>query len=574
MPAYNYTTLDDPLQTDFMTQANGINNAGQIVGQYHNSSGYHGFLYSAGTYTPIDDPLATISTVAYDINDAGEIVGFYASNATHGFLYDPTKSVNPFTTLDFPGANTTTPTKINASGQVVGLIFDSVGSGEHGFLYRDHLFSAIDAPQATTGTAVGGINASGQIVGSYHTATETNGFLFNPSTGSYTPLIDPVARFTFAEDINDAGQIVGSFREANGHEHGFLYSGGTYTTFDVPNSTLTHAFGINNAGQIVGRYTNASGQHGFLLTITPNPPPPTGTTADMILRASNSSLSAGQYEIYDIGNNSLLAANQLGQVGTDWQFVTLGGFFGSDTTDMLLRNGNTGGVEVYDISNNRLTGANFMGTVGLNWQFSGVGNFSSQGESDMLLRNSNNGGLEVYDIANNQITNAAFIGTIGVDWQFSGVGNFSGMPGETDLLLRNSRTGALEVYDIANNQLTGAAFIGTVGLDWQFAGIAPIHAAGASDLVLRNVTTGAFEVYDIAGNQLVGAASLGQVGLDWQLGGYAADPPTLPGAFADVSNDQLVQAMAGLGGGSGEADGLNVVADTAQQQLLTMPLQG
>jgi len=623
MPAYNYTTLDDPLQTDFMTQANGINNAGQIVGQYHNSSGYHGFLYSAGTYTPIDDPLATISTVAYDINDAGEIVGFYASNATHGFLYDPTKSVNPFTTLDFPGANTTTPTKINASGQVVGLIFDSVGSGEHGFLYRDHLFSAIDAPQATTGTAVGGINASGQIVGSYHTATETNGFLFNPSTGSYTPLIDPVARFTFAEDINDAGQIVGSFREANGHEHGFLYSGGTYTTFDVPNSTLTHAFGINNAGQIVGRYTNASGQHGFLLTIAPNPPPPTGTTADMILRASNSSLSAGQYEIYDIGNNSLLAANQLGQVGTDWQFVTLGGFFGSDTTDMLLRNGNTGGfevydisnnlitnaaflgtvglnwqvmgfgnfsssgetdmilrnagtggVEVYDISNNRLTGANFMGTVGLNWQFLGRGNFSSQGESDMLLRNSNNGGLEVYDIANNQITNAAFIGTIGVDWQFSGVGNFSGMPGETDLLLRNSRTGALEVYDIANNQLTGAAFIGTVGLDWQFAGIAPIHAAGASDLVLRNVTTGAFEVYDIAGNQLVGAASLGQVGLDWQLGGYAADPPTLPGAFADVSNDQLVQAMAGLGGGSGEADGLNVVADTAQQQLLTMPLQG
>ncbi|TMJ86375.1 MAG: hypothetical protein E6G76_14615, partial [Alphaproteobacteria bacterium] len=136
---------------------------------------------------------------------------------------------------------------MNASGQVVGLIFNNVGSGEHGFLYSGHLFSTIDAPQATTGTAVGGINAAGQIVGSYHTATATNGFLFDPSTGTYTPLIDPVASFTFAEDINDAGQIVGSFREANGHEHGFLYSGGTYTTFDVPNSTLTHAFGINNA---------------------------------------------------------------------------------------------------------------------------------------------------------------------------------------------------------------------------------------------------------------------------------------------------------------------------------------
>jgi len=119
----------------------------------------------------------------------------------------------------------------------------------------------------------------------------------------------------------------------------------------------------------------------------------------------------------------------------------------------------------------------------------------------------------------------------------------------------------LELYDINNNQLTGAAFIGTVGLDWRFAGIAPIRAASASDLVLRNVNTGAFEVYDIAGNTLVGAASLGGVGLDWRLGGFAADPPT------DNSGDigQLVQAMAGFGGGS--ADTSNTVllgADTSQ----------
>src|SRR3954449_13334075 len=79
----------------------------------------------------------------------------------------------------------------------------------------------------------------------------------------------------------------------------------------------------------------------FLLTITPNPPPPTGTMADMILRHG----ADGQYEIYDIGNNSLLASYQLGQVGTDWKFVGLGSFFGSDTTDMILRNSNAGGFE-------------------------------------------------------------------------------------------------------------------------------------------------------------------------------------------------------------------------------------
>jgi hypothetical protein len=185
----------------------------------------------------------------------------------------------------------------------------------------------------------------------------------------------------------------------------------------------------------------------------------------------------------------------------------------------------------------------------------------------------NTNAFEVYEISNNQITNAAFIGTVGLDWQFSGVGNFSGVPGESDLLLRNVNTGGLEVYNIANNQLTGAAFLGTVGLDWQFAGVAPVHSAGASDLVLRNVNTGAFEVYDITNNQIVGAALLGQIGLEWQLGGFAVDPPTASMAGSDGSTSQLVQAMAGFGGG-GADDSLNAApfgADTSQQTFLTTP---
>ena len=53
----------------------------------------------------------------------------------------------------------------------------------------------------------------------------------------------------------------------------------------------------------------------------------------------------------------------------------------------------------------------------------------------------------------------------------------------------------------------------------------------------------------------------------------AVDPPTASGAFADLSNDQLVQAMAGFGGGSGgTASTAGVVnADASQQTLLTTP---
>jgi hypothetical protein len=77
-------------------------------------------------------------------------------------------------------------------------------------------------------------------------------------------------------------------------------------------------------------------------------------------------------------------------------------------------------------------------------------------------------------------------------------------------------------------------------------------------LVLRNVNTGAFQVYNIADNQLTGSAPLGTVGLDWQLpqlpsglpgGGFAASSPS--GSMGSSgSTSQLVQAMAGFGGGA------------------------
>jgi probable HAF family extracellular repeat protein len=91
MPVYNYTTLDDPSSVGFTTTAGGINSAGQIVGNYGNASGTHGFLYSSGAYITIDDPLATGETTADGINATGLIVGGYRSieNATHGFIYNP-----------------------------------------------------------------------------------------------------------------------------------------------------------------------------------------------------------------------------------------------------------------------------------------------------------------------------------------------------------------------------------------------------------------------------------------------------------------------------------------------------
>jgi Cadherin-like len=318
-------------------------------------------------------------------------------------------------------------------------------------------------------------------------------------------------------------------------------SDGLYEIYDLGNNAILAGYSLGQVG--------AEWQFAGLDNFNNN-------TTGMLLRNS----STGEFEVYDISNNNISSAASLGMVGSDWQVAGFGNFSSRGTSDMILRNSNTGAFEVYDIANNQISGAASLGMVGSDWQVAGFGDFSSRpGETDMIMRNTTTGGLEVYDISNNQITSAAFLGA-SLDWKVAGVGNFSSIAGETNILLRNSSTGAFEVYDIANNQITGAAFLGTVGLEWQVAGFGPVNGASTSDMVLRNVNTGAFEVYDIANNQITSAAALGSVGLDWQVGGFAPA--------------QLVQAMAGFGGGSGAAESSNTVvlgADTSQQSVLTTP---
>jgi len=84
----------------------GVNKAGQIVGQYVDTSGvFHGWELSGGAFTTLDVPFAgATGTVAGGINDSEEIVGGWnesgATQNQHGF----TLSSSTYTSFDYPGA--------------------------------------------------------------------------------------------------------------------------------------------------------------------------------------------------------------------------------------------------------------------------------------------------------------------------------------------------------------------------------------------------------------------------------------------------------------------------------------
>ena len=80
----------------------------------------------------------------------------------------------------------------------------------------------------------------------------------------------PDASSTFAQAINDNGQMVGFYRGFSeiDYDHGFLLDGGQFSTIDFPDAIGTNILAINNNGQMVEFYRDVSRtKHGFIASI-------------------------------------------------------------------------------------------------------------------------------------------------------------------------------------------------------------------------------------------------------------------------------------------------------------------
>jgi probable HAF family extracellular repeat protein len=71
---------------------------------------------------------------------------------------------------------------------------------------------------------------------------------------------------SFAEDINEAGQVVGFADTSGGDRHAFLYSNGTMQDLGTLGGTKSFAYSINEAGQVVGaaEISGETTRHAFL----------------------------------------------------------------------------------------------------------------------------------------------------------------------------------------------------------------------------------------------------------------------------------------------------------------------
>ncbi len=152
--AAEYSVTDLGTLGGATSDAEGINNSGQVVGSAFLSSGQkHAFLYSNGTMADLGT-LGGTSSAAWGVNDGGQVVGGATTvSSGYAFVY----SNGTMTELPTPSG---LAYAINGSGQIVG------NAGGQAFLYANATTVNLGGLPGGSGSAAYGINDNGQVVGS------------------------------------------------------------------------------------------------------------------------------------------------------------------------------------------------------------------------------------------------------------------------------------------------------------------------------------------------------------------------------------------------------------------------
>ncbi|WON73942.1 PEP-CTERM sorting domain-containing protein [Nitrosospira sp. Is2] len=248
------------------TWALGVNNAGQVVGWSSSPSGgrdafmtgpdglgMRGFPAFNGAFS-----------IAYDINDTGQVVGItdfrFFPGMPYAFVTGPNgEGVKPFLIANHGRANA-----INSAGQVVGT-FEGSNEYQHAFIAIDTRVTDIETRVTDLGglnpnfpySQGFGINNTGQAVGqSATTSGEWHAFLTGRDGIGMRDLGALAGGTSIAYDINNAGEVAGYSYTSDKFQHAFITGPAGQGMRDLgtlSGDDFSYANGINDAGLVVGR---------------------------------------------------------------------------------------------------------------------------------------------------------------------------------------------------------------------------------------------------------------------------------------------------------------------------------
>jgi len=258
----NYVMVDLGTLGGVSSVAYGINNKGQIVGYSDLSNGAtRAFLYENGKMKNLGS-LANNTSVARAINNGGQVVGYALVapyNAKHAFIYS-NGSMSDIGTLGYDGQSEANG--INDKGQIVGYSDFITNNARIAFpfIYSDGTMQNIGLHGDDIASYAYGINPDGNIVGASFTSGHTI-YAFSWKQDNIQNIgTSPGNNSSQANAINDNGQIVGAVFNSDGgnSRHPFIYEGSQLKDLGVLEGfTDSEARAINNIGQVVGEASSS-----------------------------------------------------------------------------------------------------------------------------------------------------------------------------------------------------------------------------------------------------------------------------------------------------------------------------
>jgi uncharacterized membrane protein len=248
-PSYTLSAL--PLQ------ARAINNNGVVVGSADGKAA----KYANGMLTILPQIAGSEGSVAYDINDLGEAVGYDTTGVQQGAscvltaylaVYHRDGTATFSAGQPYPNAGLF---GVNNSGMATGLF------GPNAVSYPP--ITTVFSPTGGGPLAIGrAINNSGVIVGEYAVDPQDDR---KPFVVPAQPNCCGTARFGSATDVNGLGHIVGYSYALPSASTAWFYASGTTTTLpDLAGATNSAPRAINDNDQVVGVEFIGSYGHGVL----------------------------------------------------------------------------------------------------------------------------------------------------------------------------------------------------------------------------------------------------------------------------------------------------------------------
>ena len=273
------------------TRAQGydVNDAGQAVGWATNSPFFgfdhneRAFVFSGGTMTQLPVLASTGYTHAFAINNAGTIVGVSARNRAFKFNIGDAA----LTALRFPagGSGFGEALDINTAGDIVGFEYTGGTTPTQRPVFWDGSGgappAALPMPAGAVSAVVKVVNDAGVIAGnaSYGVGNGTRGFYYDSAAGAPVDMGTLGPGFITADvfDINSSFDAIGtSFNNQTFAIVPFLYHDGAMMNLNslLPAGSgwvLQRPISINDVGEIIGIGTLNGTRSGFKLTPVPEP---------------------------------------------------------------------------------------------------------------------------------------------------------------------------------------------------------------------------------------------------------------------------------------------------------------